>query len=105
MVPHIKVEENIMEAIGATDPVVTVTSIPDEKKGERLIVLHTIDIDVEAITESLTRMGIPNLWIPKKESFLKVEAIPFLGTGKFDLKRIKALAQELSEANKGEPNA
>ena len=56
------------------------------KKGERLIVLHTVDIDVEAITESLTRKGIPNLWIPKKESFFKIEAIPLLGTGKLGFK-------------------
>lgn len=105
MVPHIKVEENIMEAIGAADPVVVVTSVPDDKKGEWLIVLHTVDIDVEAIAESLTRKGIPNLWIPKKDSFFKVEAIPLLGTGKFDLKKIKAKAQELSDASKGESNA
>ena len=95
MVPHIKVEENIMEALGATDPVVAVTSIANEKKGERLIVLHTVDLDVEAVCESLTRKGIPNLWIPKKDSFYRVDVIPVLGTGKTDLKRVKSLAQEL----------
>ncbi len=102
MVPHIKVEENIMEALGATDPVIAVTSVPDEKKGERLVVLHAVDMDVEAICESLTRKGIPNLWIPKKDSFYRVETIPVLGTGKTDLKRVKFLAQELSTASKGE---
>jgi acyl-[acyl-carrier-protein]-phospholipid O-acyltransferase / long-chain-fatty-acid--[acyl-carrier-protein] ligase len=94
-----------MEALGATDPVVAVTSVADEKKGERLIVLHTVDIDVEAICESLTRKGIPNLWIPKKDSFYRVDAIPVLGTGKTDLKRVKSLAQELAESSKGGPNA
>ncbi|MBF0122170.1 MAG: MFS transporter [Candidatus Omnitrophica bacterium] len=105
MVPHIKVEENIMEALGATDPVVTVSSVADEKKGERLVVLHAVDMDVDAMCESLARKGIPNLWIPKKDSFYRVEAIPVLGTGKTDLKRVKALAQELSAAGKGEPHA
>ncbi len=95
MVPHIKIEENIMEAIGAIDAVVAVTSVADEKKGERLIVLHTVDIDIEFIIEFLTRKGIPNLWIPKKDSFYKVDTIPLLGTGKVDLKKIKTLAQEL----------
>ncbi len=105
MVPHIKIEENIMEAIGAVDPVVAVTSVADEKKGERLIVLHTVDIDIEAITDALTRKGIPNLWVPKKECYYKIDAIPLLGTGKLDLKKIKMLAQELVERNKGEVSA
>jgi len=105
MVPHIKVEENIMEALGATDPVVAVTSAADEKKGERLVVLHSVDMDVEAICESLAAKGIPNLWIPKKDSFYRVEAIPVLGTGKMDLKRVKSLAQELTLAGKGETSA
>jgi acyl-[acyl-carrier-protein]-phospholipid O-acyltransferase/long-chain-fatty-acid--[acyl-carrier-protein] ligase len=103
MVPHIKVEENIMEALGATDPVVAVTSVADEKKGERLVVLHTVDMDVDAVCESLTRKGIPNLWIPKKDSFFRIESIPALGSGKTDLKRVKSLAQEL--AGKGAPDA
>ena len=105
MVPHIKVEENIMEALGATDPVVAVSSVADEKKGEKLVVLHTVELDVEAVCESLTRKGIPNLWIPKKENFFKVEAIPLLGTGKIDLKKIKSMAQELVLSVKGDANA
>jgi acyl-[acyl-carrier-protein]-phospholipid O-acyltransferase/long-chain-fatty-acid--[acyl-carrier-protein] ligase len=105
MVPHIKVEENIMEALGATDPVVAVTAVADEKKGERLVVLYAVDMDIDAVCESLTRKGIPNLWIPKKDSFYRVDAIPVLGTGKTDLKRVKALAQELAAASKGGPDA
>jgi len=105
MVPHIKVEENIMEALGATEPVIAVTSVPDEKKGERLVVLHTVDLDAIAISESLTRKGIPNLWIPKKEAYFKIDALPLLGTGKIDLKKIKSLAQELAAAIKGEADA
>jgi acyl-[acyl-carrier-protein]-phospholipid O-acyltransferase / long-chain-fatty-acid--[acyl-carrier-protein] ligase len=105
MVPHVKVEENIMEALGVVDPVVVVTSVPDEKKGERLIVLHTVEMDLEAVCESLTRKGIPNLWIPKKDSFYRVEVIPVLGTGKTDLKGVKALAQKMAEARPGEPGA
>ncbi len=97
MVPHIKVEENIMEVLGATDPVIAVASVADEKKGERLVVLHTVDMDVDAVCEALGRKGIPNLWIPKKDSFYRVEAIPALGTGKTDIKGVKSLAQKLTE--------
>ncbi|MBF0384433.1 MAG: MFS transporter [Candidatus Omnitrophica bacterium] len=96
MVPHIKIEENIMEVVGCVEPVIAVTSVPDERKGERLAVLHSIDIDAEEIVKALAQKGLPNLWIPKKESFFRVEAIPLLGTGKSDLKKIKSLADELS---------
>ena len=42
MVPHIKVEEQLHELAGATDQVLVVTAVPDGKKGERLVVLHTL---------------------------------------------------------------
>lgn len=103
MVPHIKVEENIMEIIGATEPVCTVTAVSDEKKGERLIVLHSIDLDVDEVWEALGKKGLPNLWIPRKDNFYRVDSIPVLGSGKLDLKKVKELAQQLSAAdNKSE---
>ena len=43
MVPHIKVEEKLHELAGATEQTFAVTAVPDEKKGERLMVLHTLD--------------------------------------------------------------
>lgn len=97
MVPHVKIEENIMEVLGSVDPVVAVTAVEDQKKGEKLIVLCSIEIDAAAITEGLANKGLPNLWIPKQENFYKVEKIPLLGTGKMDLKAIKHLAQELNK--------
>jgi acyl-[acyl-carrier-protein]-phospholipid O-acyltransferase/long-chain-fatty-acid--[acyl-carrier-protein] ligase len=45
--------------------------------------------------------GLPPLWIPSPDSFHRVEAIPLLGTGKLDLKRLKELAiAEFSAASK-----
>lgn len=97
MVPHIKIEENIMEVLGVVDTVLAVTSVPDEKKGERLLVLHSVELDAEAVCEALRSRGMPNLWIPAKSAFFRVEAIPFLGTGKTDLKRVKAMAIDLAK--------
>jgi acyl-[acyl-carrier-protein]-phospholipid O-acyltransferase/long-chain-fatty-acid--[acyl-carrier-protein] ligase len=37
---------------------------------------------------------LSNLWIPSPDSFLQVEAIPLLGTGKLDLKALKQVALE-----------
>lgn len=92
MVPHIKVEEKIQEILGATELICAVTSVRDEKKGERLVVLYTEDIDVDWLWQALNGKGLPNLWIPRKDSFYRVEKIPVLGTGKLDLKGIKLMA-------------
>ena len=66
-----------------------VTGIPDEKKGEKLIVLYSInEQEIEKIYFDLSS-DIPNLWKSRKEHFLKVDDLRYLGTGKLDLKGIK----------------
>jgi acyl-[acyl-carrier-protein]-phospholipid O-acyltransferase/long-chain-fatty-acid--[acyl-carrier-protein] ligase len=95
MVPHIRVEETLARVIGAAEDElkVAVTAVPDERKGERLIVLHTrLEKSPEQICRELGAAGLPNIWIPSPDSFLEVEQIPVLGTGKFDLKGIKEKA-------------
>ncbi|MEJ0089540.1 MAG: hypothetical protein WDM80_07320 [Limisphaerales bacterium] len=42
MVPHIKIEELLHELTGMTEQTFVVTGVPDEKKGERLVVLHRL---------------------------------------------------------------
>ena len=95
MVPHIRVEEAIGQALGLDedDLKIVVTSVPDAKKGERLVVLYTELVQSpEDICQSLQASGLPPLWIPSPDSFRRVAAIPVLGTGKLDLKRVKDLA-------------
>ena len=91
MVPHIKVEEAINQILGEQSCVVT--SVPDEQKSERLVVLclHT-ETTPAAVWEQLSRTDLPKLWIPKRQNFYLVETIPVLGTGKIDLQAVKALA-------------
>ena len=70
-----------------------VTAVPDERKGERLVVLHTgLDKSPEAVCKELSQAGLPNLWIPSPDSFHQVAEIPVLGTGKVDLKALQTLA-------------
>jgi acyl-[acyl-carrier-protein]-phospholipid O-acyltransferase/long-chain-fatty-acid--[acyl-carrier-protein] ligase len=92
MVPHAKVEEAIMQVLGDEEPTVAVTAVPDEKKGERLAVLYVGDLDVSWVVTALAKNGLPNLWIPKKEMFFRVDALPILGSGKSDLKAVKSEA-------------
>jgi len=71
---------------------IAVAGIPDESKGEALVLLATRDIDSRELREKLSAAGVPNLWIPK--TIKKIEAIPVLASGKLDLARCKELALE-----------
>ncbi len=96
MVPHIKVEEKLHELAGATEQTFVVTGVPDEKKGERLVVLHRLaDTELAAVLEKLAACDLPNLWKPKAEAFYRVESFPLLGTGKLDLRKVKETAAKL----------
>jgi len=100
MVPHIKIEEKLQDLAGAQEQVFAVTSGPDEKKGERLLVLHTLDDErLKTCLDRLDECGLPNLWVPRPQAFFKIEAIPILGTGKMDLRKIRETALQLSNAN------
>ena len=95
MVPHIRVEEAIGQVLNLDedDLKVVVTSVPDPKKGERLVVLYTeLAQTPEQICRALAAGVLPPLWIPSPDSFRRVDAIPVLGTGKLDLKRVKDVA-------------
>lgn len=95
MVPHIQIEESILVILGEEqdDLTVGVTSVPDEKKGERIIVLHkALTKSPSEILKGLTAMGLPNLFLPSEDSFIQVDAIPMLGTGKLDLRGLQQLA-------------
>jgi acyl-[acyl-carrier-protein]-phospholipid O-acyltransferase/long-chain-fatty-acid--[acyl-carrier-protein] ligase len=95
MIPHGTVEEALQQAAGADQQVFAVTGIPDEKKGERLAVLHTLDdARIAEILERLAAQGLSNLFIPGRNQFIKVDALPVLGTGKLDLRGVKRIALE-----------
>lgn len=93
MVPHIKVEEMIHQVLNASEQMCVVTCVPDEKKGEQLVVLYTTDINPEDVVSSLKKTELPNLWIPDPKMFYKIDEIPLLGTGKIDLSSVKKMAQ------------
>jgi len=100
MVPHIKVEEKLQELAGAAEQMFVVTAIPDEKKGERLIVLHTLaEEKLEECLKQFAKSDLPALWRPRADQFVRIETLPYLGTGKLDLRKARELA--LETANRG----
>ena len=67
--------------------------LPARERGERLVAFYTDPaLQPSDIWERLCQGELPRLWIPKREDIHFVEAIPTLGTGKTDLRGVKALA-------------
>ena len=98
MVPHIKIEERLHELAGSTEQTFVVAGVPDEKKGERLVVLHKLaDGQLQTCLEKLSQTDLPNLWKPRADQFFHVESFPMLGTGKLDLRKVKETAGQLAD--------
>jgi acyl-[acyl-carrier-protein]-phospholipid O-acyltransferase/long-chain-fatty-acid--[acyl-carrier-protein] ligase len=71
-----------------------VTALPDEQRGEKLIAFYAQNgISREELWEKLNQTNLPKLWIPKRENLYSVDSLPLLGSGKVDLRQIKAMAQ------------
>lgn len=76
--------------------------MPDEKKGERIVVIYTISEDKLApVLEMLAACDLRALWKPRAKQFVHADAIPMLGTGKIDLRGVKALATASSLVQAG----
>ena len=92
MVPHLRIEETISDLTPSF-----VTGVPDQRRGERLIVLYTNpETTAEAIHKRLNGSELPQLWVPKKEDIYAVPAIPVLTNGKIDLMQARALAASMA---------
>jgi acyl-[acyl-carrier-protein]-phospholipid O-acyltransferase/long-chain-fatty-acid--[acyl-carrier-protein] ligase len=94
MVPHESVEQKIIDLLGLPgkdERMIAIVGVQDEAKGEALVVLAAVDVDLVQLRDKLRDAGVPNLWIPKR--IQRVESIPVLASGKLDLSRCKNLAQ------------
>ena len=95
MVPHGRVEEALNEAIGAERAGLRGHVRPRwTREGDRLAVLHTSATIAWTRHSRARKRGLPNLFIPRRDHFVKVDALPMLGTGKLDLRALKRIAAE-----------
>ncbi len=95
MVPHEAIEHKIIDLMGLAgrdERPIAVVGVQDEAKGEALVLLSAVDMDVAALRKKLQEAGVPNLWIPKH--LQRVETIPVLASGKLDLKKCQDCAAE-----------
>jgi acyl-[acyl-carrier-protein]-phospholipid O-acyltransferase/long-chain-fatty-acid--[acyl-carrier-protein] ligase len=100
MVPHLKIEAAVAEIVG--EPTCVVTGVPDEHRGERLALLYTDGaLAPRELWQRLSQTGLPALWIPKRDDIFQVPSLPILGTGKLDLRAIRAQAASLMESCDG----
>ena len=70
-----------------------VVNIPDEKKGEKIVLITTCaDITKEKLIELFKNAGVTELGLPSKIIF--TDNPPLLGTGKFNYVLAKEMAME-----------
>jgi len=95
MVPHETIEQKIIDLLelsGRDERPIAIVGVQDEAKGEALVLLSAVDLDLAELRKKLQEAGVPNLWIPKNVH--RVDSIPVLASGKLDLKRCQELAAE-----------
>ncbi len=99
MVSHVFLEEVLHRALGSMEQRLVVTSVSDQQKGERFVVLHLeLGLDVDELLKRVRSYGLPALWMPRREHFFRVEALPLMGSGKLDLKQVRQTAQRLASS-------
>jgi acyl-[acyl-carrier-protein]-phospholipid O-acyltransferase / long-chain-fatty-acid--[acyl-carrier-protein] ligase len=92
MVPHEAIESKIVDLLGLSgrdERPIAIMGVQDEAKGEALVLLSAVDVDLAQLRKKLHEAGVPNLWIPKHVH--RLESIPVLTSGKLDLKKCSEL--------------
>jgi len=95
MVPHEVIEQKIIDLLelsGKDERIIAIVGVTDEAKGEAVVLLSAIDVDLAQLRDKLRDAGVPNLWIPKRVQ--SVGSIPVLASGKLDLEKCQELANE-----------
>jgi acyl-[acyl-carrier-protein]-phospholipid O-acyltransferase/long-chain-fatty-acid--[acyl-carrier-protein] ligase len=98
MVPHVAIEEALESLVGdgsdSGELHFGVTAVPDENRGERLVVLHTplCRKISDLLAELVERKDVPRLWIPDERDFVEVAEIPRGPMGKLDLGALNKMA-------------
>ncbi len=95
MVPHETIEAELIKALNLSldELNLVLVGIPDEKKGEALVILTTLDTSSfkEQLMSYWKKNDLTMLWMPK--IYKQVETIPTLASGKLDLKSCQSLAE------------
>ncbi|WP_456394183.1 acyl-[ACP]--phospholipid O-acyltransferase [Nitratifractor sp.] len=87
-----EVEERLRQLFGDEIELLAV-ALPDEKKGERIILLYSGALPPETVSERIKSSSIPPILQPAL--LYRLDTLPKLASGKADFKGAKTLAREL----------
>ena len=90
MISLTTVEEEILDACNDKDLEIAATCLPDQRKGEKIVLLATTDINKVVLKKILADAKINPLYYPS--NVLNVDEIPKLGSGKTDFSATKKIA-------------
>ena len=83
-------EEEILDACNDKDLEIAATCLPDQRKGEKIVLLATNNLDKNKLKKQLSDAQVNLLYHPAQ--VLIVEEIPKLGSGKTDFGATKKIA-------------
>ena len=90
MVSLTQVEDQVRRILQEPERELVAVNLPDEKKGERIVLLVAGELDGDGLRQALIQAGCNPLTIPA--AVHSVEAVPKLGSGKTDFASAKRLA-------------
>ena len=90
MISLTTVEEEILDACNDKDLEIAATCLPDQRKGEKIVLLATNNLDKNKLKKLLSDAKVNPLYHPAQ--VLLVEEIPKLGSGKTDFGATKKIA-------------
>jgi len=90
MISLTTVEEEILDACNDKDLEIAATCLPDQRKGEKIVLLATNNLDKNQLKRLLSDANVNPLYHPAQ--VLMVEEIPKLGSGKTDFGATKKIA-------------
>lgn len=91
MVSLSAIEEQVQQSLEMPELELVAVAIEDKKKGEKIVLLVTENIDLNTIKSALLKDEVPPLMMPSK--VILVDEVPKLGTGKTDFSASKKIAQ------------
>jgi len=90
MISLTAVEDQIRLILKQPELELVAVNLPDEKKGEKIVLLIAAEIDLDGLRKALLEAGINPLMLPAE--LRRVAEIPKLGSGKTDFKAARKLA-------------
>lgn len=88
------VEQEIRQYLEGEEAGLVAINLPDEKKGEKVVLLVDADIEPESFRKYLMAQGIAPLMLPS--DVFRIDSIPLLGSGKTNYPEARLIAERLT---------